>query len=117
MGGESGAVPCASTTCCWTWTTARRTTAGGASSCIGWCGWRRQQRLTIELAYYPPYHSKYNPIERCWGVLEVYWNGELLDSEAAVLGFAGSMTYGGKHPRCLGSIRRTPVGCVGARRR
>jgi hypothetical protein len=57
------------------------------------------QRVTIELAYYTPYHSKYNPIERCWGVLEVYWNRELLDSEAAVLGFAGSMTYGGKHPR------------------
>ena len=56
-------------------------------------------RSTIELSYYPPYHSKYNPIERCWGVLEVYWNGELLDSEAAVLGFAGSMTYGGQHPR------------------
>jgi hypothetical protein len=59
----------------------------------------QQERLTIELAYYPPYHSKYNPIERCWGVLEVYWNGELLDSEAAVLGFARSMTYGGKHPQ------------------
>jgi Rhodopirellula transposase DDE domain len=54
--------------------------------------------VTIELVYYPPYHSKYNPIERCWGVLEVYWNGELLDSEAAVLGFAGNMTYAGKHP-------------------
>ena len=65
----------------------------------GWCGWRRRQQLTMELAYYPPYHSKYNPIERCWGVLEVYWNGELLDSEAAVLGFAGNMTYAGRHPR------------------
>ena len=20
--------------------------------------------------YYPPYHSKYNPVERCWGILE-----------------------------------------------
>jgi Rhodopirellula transposase DDE domain len=59
----------------------------------------QKEQLTIELAYYPPYHSKYNPIERCWGVLEVYWNGELLDSEAAVLGFARSMTYGGKHPQ------------------
>src|SRR5262245_52191402 len=58
----------------------------------------RGAQLTIVLVYYPPYHSKYNPIERCWGVLEVYWNGEILDSEAAVLGFAGSMTYGGKHP-------------------
>ena len=23
----------------------------------------------IHLLYYPPYHSKYNPIERCWGIL------------------------------------------------
>src|SRR5258708_12760052 len=36
--------------------------------------------LTIDLAYYPPYHSKYNPIERVWGVLEQHWNGSLLDS-------------------------------------
>jgi hypothetical protein len=55
-------------------------------------------QLTVVLVYYPPYHSKYNPIERCWGVLEVYWNGELLTSESAVLGLAGSMTYAGKHP-------------------
>jgi hypothetical protein len=54
--------------------------------------------VTIVLVYYPPYHSKYNPIERCWGVLEVYWNGELLDSEAAMLGLARKMTYAGKHP-------------------
>ena len=26
--------------------------------------------LEIKLVYYPPYHSKYNPIEHCWGVLE-----------------------------------------------
>jgi len=25
---------------------------------------------SIQLLYYPPYHSKYNPIERCWGILE-----------------------------------------------
>jgi hypothetical protein len=60
--------------------------------------WAQAQQLTIELVYYPPYHSKYNPIERCWGVLEVYWNGSLLESEEAVLGFARSMTYAGKHP-------------------
>lgn len=54
--------------------------------------------LTIHLAYYPPYHSKYNPVERCWGVLENYWNGELLDSIEAALGFASNMAYNGKHP-------------------
>jgi len=26
--------------------------------------------LRIVLIYYPPYHSKYNPIERCWAALE-----------------------------------------------
>ena len=31
-------------------------------------------------------------------MLEVYWNGELLDSEEAVLGFAQNMTYARKHP-------------------
>jgi hypothetical protein len=61
--------------------------------------WAQATQLTIELVYYPPYHSKYNPIERCWGVLEVYWNGELLLSEALVLGLAANMTYAGKHPR------------------
>jgi hypothetical protein len=57
---------------------------------------RRQWHLV--LAYYPPYHSKYNPIERFWGILESYWRGELLDSEAAVLGYAANMTYHGVHP-------------------
>jgi hypothetical protein len=56
-------------------------------------------RWTVVLVYYPPYHSKYNPIERLWGILENYWRGELLDSEAAVLGYAQQMTYNGVHPQ------------------
>jgi len=54
--------------------------------------------LTIRLAYYPPYHSKYNPVERCWGILEQHWNGALLDSIAAVTRFTESMTWQGRHP-------------------
>lgn len=57
-----------------------------------------QTGLTIQLAYYPPYHSKYNPVERCWGVLENHWNGGLLDSVSTVLRFAASMTWKGQHP-------------------
>ena len=53
----------------------------------------------VVLTYYPPYHSKYNAIERLWGILENYWRGELLDSEAAVLGYAAQMTYNGVHPQ------------------
>lgn len=55
-------------------------------------------QIAVRLAYYPPYHSKYNPIERCWGILENHWNGSLLDSRDAALGFAGSMTWKGQHP-------------------
>jgi hypothetical protein len=58
----------------------------------------RQYGITIRLAYYPPYHSKYNPIERCWGILEQHWNGSLLDTLDAVLQFAASMTWNGIHP-------------------
>lgn len=35
--------------------------------------------LEIHMVYYPPYHSKYNPIEHYWGGLERSWNGSLLD--------------------------------------
>ena len=58
----------------------------------------RKYGLAVPLAYYPPYHSKYNPIERCWGILEMHWNGSLLDSVEAVVGFARSMTWKAKHP-------------------
>jgi len=47
------------------------------------------------LAYYPPYHSKYNPIERLWGRLEQYWNGEILGDIDKVLGLAKTMTWKG----------------------
>ncbi len=58
----------------------------------------QQAGLRIRLAYYPPYHSKYNPVERCWGILENHWNGSLRDSIEAVLEFAASMTWKGQHP-------------------
>jgi transposase len=54
--------------------------------------------VAVRLAYYPPYHSKYNPIERCWGILEMHWNGTLLDSREAVCQFTASMTWKGVHP-------------------
>jgi len=54
--------------------------------------------INISLAYYPPYHSKYNPIERVWGRLENHWNGELLDSVQKTLGLARTMTWNGRSP-------------------
>lgn len=54
--------------------------------------------LKIRLVYYPPYHSKYNPIERCWGVLELHWNGTLLSSIGKAIEWAGTMTWKGVRP-------------------
>jgi hypothetical protein len=56
------------------------------------------REVFIQLAYYPPYHSKYNPIERVFGVLENYWNGDPLRTIGKALGMAESMTYNGIHP-------------------
>jgi hypothetical protein len=57
-----------------------------------------QFKLNINLAYYPPYHSKYNPVERTFGWLEKHWNGSLLDSVETVLNFAKTLTFNGKQP-------------------
>jgi transposase len=52
----------------------------------------------IRLVYYPPYHSKYNPIERCWSALERKWNGVLLSCWKVVLQCALRMRWKGRHP-------------------
>lgn len=52
----------------------------------------------VQLLYYPPYHSKYNPIERCWGILEQHWNGTKLSDHETMLEWARSMTWKGLHP-------------------
>lgn len=52
----------------------------------------------IQILYFPPYHSKYNPVERCWGILERHWNGTKLLDVDLMLGWAKSMTWKGIHP-------------------
>lgn len=54
--------------------------------------------LELDLVYLPPYHSKYNVIERCWGVLENHWNGALLSSIDSALKWAGTMKWRGVAP-------------------
>jgi transposase len=57
-----------------------------------------QIQTSIQLLYFPPYHSKYNPIERCWGILEQHWNGALLSHVDTMLAWAQSMTWKGIKP-------------------
>jgi DDE family transposase len=58
----------------------------------------QRTHLEIHLIYYPPYHSKYNPIERVWGILENHWNGTLLTSLGVAMKWASTMTWKGQHP-------------------
>lgn len=51
--------------------------------------------LVIRIIYYPPYHSKYNGIERYWAGLEKSWNGYLLDTVNVVLNRAGNFVWKG----------------------
>lgn len=65
--------------------------------------------LVVRLVYYPPYHSKYNPIERCWSALEKKWNGVLLNCWGVIRACALRMTWRGRHPtveRLLGSYAK-----------
>ena len=57
----------------------------------------KRYHVTVRLGYYPPYHSKYTPMERCWGIRENHWNGTLLDSLDTVLQCAKTMTWQGQH--------------------
>ena len=60
--------------------------------------WVHREGIELQLAYYPPYHSKYNPVERTFGWLEQHWSGSILDSVDAVLNFAKSLSFKGHQP-------------------
>lgn len=60
--------------------------------------WSDRIGKQIELVYYPPYHSKYNRIERCWSSLEQHWNGAQLRTVADAIAWASTMTWKGITP-------------------
>ena len=53
----------------------------------------KKYNIEIELIYYPPYHSKYNPVERLWARLENIWNGFLLENIDICLNFMKNLTW------------------------
>ncbi|MBK8115542.1 MAG: hypothetical protein IPK44_13960 [Candidatus Accumulibacter sp.] len=67
---------------------------------------------SIRLLYYPPYHSKYNPVERCWGILEKH--GIMEQPPQPPGGRPGADAFSGKRtlrarPRIHWCTRHTPV--------
>ncbi len=61
-------------------------------------GFAQKHGVGIEPAYYPPYHSKDNPIERLWGISEKHRNGELPGNIEKIISSAKTVTCRGKNP-------------------
>ena len=70
-----------------------------------------KERIDVSLAYYPPYHSKYNSIERVFGVLENYWRSQVFDSVEKVIGLAKNMKWKNEKPivKMIDRIYRTGI--------
>lgn len=51
--------------------------------------------ISIELVYYPPYHSKYNAIERYWARLQLSWNGLIIDTVDKLIEAINKVTWKG----------------------
>jgi transposase len=47
--------------------------------------------VLTELVYDPPYHSRYNPIQRYWGILESHWNDTIPSAVPVALKWAVTM--------------------------
>ena len=61
-------------------------------------GFSQKINMPIQLVYYPPYHSKYNPIERVWAALENYWKPLILDTVENTINIAKQITWKGNKP-------------------
>ena len=58
--------------------------------------------IVIDLVYYPPYHSKYNKIERFWARLQIFWNKIVMNSKDKLLDCLNKVTWNGV--KCKGEI-------------
>ncbi len=54
--------------------------------------------MSIQLVYYPPYHSKYNLIERFWAAVENYWSPLVLDTVQNTINMAKKVVWKGLNP-------------------
>ena len=54
--------------------------------------------IPIQLVYYPPYHSKYNMVERFWAALENYWSSLVLDTVSNTINIAKKVVWKGMNP-------------------
>jgi hypothetical protein len=66
--------------------------------------------LQARRVYDPPYHRKYNPVERCGSSPERKWRGGLLTSRGVIPGYARRMTWCGVAPAVDEVVGGYPAG-------
>ena len=55
-------------------------------------------KMPIQMVYYPPYHSKYNIIERFWAAVENYWAPLVLDTISNTIQIVKNVAWKGMNP-------------------
>ncbi|MDI1352791.1 MAG: ISAzo13 family transposase [bacterium] len=61
-------------------------------------GFSKKIGIPIQLVYYPPYHSKYNMVERFWAAVENYWSPLVLDTISNTINIAKKVVWKGMNP-------------------
>ena len=55
----------------------------------------KKYNLVIQLVYYPPYHSKYNKIERVWARIQMQWRQITINSSDLLINSLNKITWKG----------------------
>lgn len=55
----------------------------------------KKYNISIKLVYYPPYSSKYNPIERYWARLQLSWSGLIINTVDKLIKMINKVKWNG----------------------
>lgn len=55
----------------------------------------KKYNIIIKLVYYPPYHSKYNMVERLWARVQISWSGIVINTLAKLIDTLNKVTWCG----------------------
>ncbi len=61
----------------------------------------KKHNIVIKLVYYPPYHSKYNKIERYWARLQLFWRNIIIDTLDKLIECVNKVTWKGVRSKCI----------------
>jgi len=70
----------------------------------------KKYNIVINLVYYPPYHSKYNKIERYWARLQIAWNKIVIDTLELLISTINKVTWNNVYSKASLSTQKYEKG-------